>query len=146
MYPWDERPVFSQKRNYRKNLWNGEREPRIQIYADVWQSADGNESGDYFCMYESEKALQETLYTEYYAACFENWKDRFAEIYNRYNKEMGPVKNSTIVDHEFIDDDVTVTTYDNNYQVYVNFGYVDYRDDSGLYIPAREYKVMKVED
>ena len=112
----------------------------------ILESAESG-AGLYFSfMYESEKALQETLYTEYYAACFENWKDRFAEIYNRYNKEMGPVKNSTIVDHEFIDDDVTVTTYDNNYQVYVNFGYVDYRDDSGLYIPAREYKVMKVED
>ena len=96
-------------------------------------------------MGESEKALQETLYTEYYAACFDTWKDKFENIYKRYNKEMGPVKNSTIVDHEFLDDDVTVTTYDNNYKVYVNFGYVDYTDD-GLYIPAREYKVMKVED
>lgn len=97
-------------------------------------------------MQESEKALQETNYTEYYSSCFDTWKERFGNIYNKYNKELGPIVNNTIVGHDFLSDDVTITTYDNNYQVYVNFGYVDFTTDSGITIPAREYKVMKVED
>ena len=112
----------------------------------ILESAESG-AGLYFSfMEESEKALQETLYTEYYAACFDTWKDKFEKIYKRYDSELGPVKNSVIIDHEFLEDDVTVTTYDNNYQVFVNFGYVDYTDDDGLYIPARDYKVLKVED
>ena len=112
----------------------------------ILESAESG-AGLYFSfMGESEKALQETLYTEYYAACFDTWKDKFEKIYKRYDSELGPVKNSKIIDHDFLEDDVTVTTYDNNYQVYVNFGYVDYTDDDGLYIPARDYKVLKVED
>ena len=112
----------------------------------ILESAESG-AGLYFSfMEESEKALQETLYTEYYAACFDTWKDKFEKIYKRYDSELGPVKNSVIIDHDFLEDDVTVTTYDNNYQVFVNFGYVDYTDDDGLYIPARDYKVLKVED
>ena len=104
-------------------------------------------AGLYFVfMKESERKLQETNYTEYYAACFDSWKEKLDDIYTRYNKELGPVRNSLIVDHDFVNDDVTVTTYDNGYKVYVNFGYVDCRTDSGLLIPAREYKVQKVED
>ena len=104
-------------------------------------------AGLYFVfMNEKEKALQETNYTEYYAACFDTWKDKLNEIYKKYDKELGAVKNSLIVDHEFITDDVTVTTYDNGYKVYVNFGYVDCNVNSELKIPARQYKVQKVED
>ncbi len=59
MYPWDERPVFSQKRNDRENLWNSQGEPRIQIYTYVWQGADGDESGAYLCVYEFKKACED---------------------------------------------------------------------------------------
>ncbi|MCR5766358.1 MAG: hypothetical protein K6G09_10345 [Treponema sp.] len=104
-------------------------------------------AGLYFVfMNEKEKALQETSYTEYYAACFDTWKDKLNDIYKRYDKELGVIKNSLIVDHAFISDDVTVTTYDNGYKVYVNFGYVDCNVVPGLKIPARQYKVQKVED
>lgn len=109
----------------------------------ILESAESG-AGLYFVfMNESEKALQETNYSEYYAACFDSWKDKLDDIYTRYNKEIGPVMNSLIVGHEFITDDVTVTSYDNGYNVYVNFGYVDYTTDTGVRIPAREYKVQK---
>jgi len=101
-------------------------------------------AGLYFVfMNKSEKALQETNYSEYYAACFETWKPKLEDIYNEYNSKMGCVKNACISNHEFLNDSVTVTTFDNNAKVYVNFGYVDYVTDSGMKIPARDYKVQQ---
>jgi arabinogalactan endo-1,4-beta-galactosidase len=96
-------------------------------------------------MKESEKALQESYYTEYYAAGFDSWKDKFNDIYSRYDREIGKVRNSCISGFEYLDDKVTLTTFDNGYQVLVNFGYVDYTSDSGVTVPAREYKVIQEE-
>jgi len=101
-------------------------------------------AGLYFVfMNESEKVLQETNYTEYFAACFDTWKPKLEDIYKNYNKEIGCVKNACISNHEYLSDVVTVTTFDNNAKVYVNFGYVDFVTDSGMVIPAREYKVQQ---
>jgi len=94
-------------------------------------------------MHDSEKKLQETSYTEYYAACFASWKDQINDIYSRYNKEIGVVSNSCISNHEYLTEKVTKTSFDNGYDIYVNFGYVDYVAADGTKIPARDYKVLK---
>ena len=54
--------------------------------------------------------------------------------------------NSLIKDHFYVADNVTKTTYENGYVVYVNFSYKSYITPSGKFIPEREYRVMKVED
>jgi len=90
--------------------------------------------------------LQETFYTEFYSSSFDTWKDKFAEIYNEYNSKMAPVMNSPIVGHEYVGENVTKTTFENGYVVYVNFSYASYVTPSGKFIPEREYRVMKVED
>ena len=93
-------------------------------------------------MKESEKILQETYYTEYYSACFDDWKDRFVSMYKEYDNKMMPVMNSTISNHEYLNNQVSCTSYDNGYKVFVNFGYVDYTTESGVRVPARDYIVM----
>ena len=100
----------------------------------------------YTFMEASAMKLQETYYTEYYSSCFDTWKEDFQESYERYNKELSVVANSLIVDHEYVSDQVTKTTFDNDYVVYVNFGYTSYRTPSGKVIPDRDYKILKVED
>lgn len=112
----------------------------------ILESAESGAGLFFSFMNDSERRLQETSFTEYYSACFDEWKDRLVSIYDRYNKEVGPVKNSLICDHEYLDEKVTVTTFDNNYQIFVNFGYIDYVTESGTVIPAREYVVQKVEE
>ncbi len=108
----------------------------------ILESAESG-AGLYFVfMGESEKAIQETDFTEYYSASFDSWKDRLPAVYNEYNKNMNKVSNSLIANHEYLTDSVTVTTYENGYKVYVNFGYIDYSDGSVI-IPARQYKVLK---
>jgi len=109
----------------------------------ILESAEAGAALYYVFMNDSERSLQETNYTEYYAACFDSWKDRLYNTYEEYNKEIGAVRNSTISDHSYLNETVTVTTFDNGTKIYVNFGYVDYTTDSGVVVAAREYKVVK---
>lgn len=90
--------------------------------------------------------LQDTNYTEYYSSCFDSWKDEFEESYKHYNEELAVVANSLIVDHEYVSDQVSKTTFDNGYEVYVNFGYSSYWTKSGKHVPERDFRVLAVED
>ena len=90
--------------------------------------------------------LAETYYSEYYSCCFDEWKQKFAELYNDYNSKMAVVMNSPISGHEYLDNFVTKTSFENGYEVYVNFGYEDFTTCSGKIISGRTYNVMKVED
>ena len=90
--------------------------------------------------------IQETFYSEYYASCFDDWKDKFVDVYTEYNSKLAPVINSPISGHEYVAENVTKTTFENGYEVYVNFGYANYTSPSGKFIPERSYRIMKVED
>ena len=90
--------------------------------------------------------LHETNYTEYYSSNFDAWKAQFKETYKKYNEEISKVTNSLIVNHEYVDEQVTKTTFDNGYAVYVNFGYQSYITSSGEYVPERDYRLVKAED
>ena len=48
----DERTVFTPQGNNRTNLWNSQRESWIQIYPDVWQSANEDEGRADLCVHE----------------------------------------------------------------------------------------------
>ena len=109
----------------------------------ILESAENGAALYYVFMNAKEDALQESRYTEYFAANFDSWKDRFNEICTEYNKNMKPVMNSLISNHEYLSEQVTQTTYDNGYKVIVNFGYVDFTAPNGSVIPARSYKVLK---
>ena len=112
----------------------------------ILESAETAAGLYYTFMEASAMKLQETYYTEYYSSHYDSWKDQFQDSYDRYNKELGVVSNSLIVDHEYVADQVAKTTFDNGYVVYVNFGYKSYRTPSGKNIPERDYRVLKVED
>lgn len=112
----------------------------------ILESAETAAGLYYSFMEASPKKLQETTYTEYYSSCFEDWKANLEDSYTRYNKEMAKVANALIVDHEYVTDQVTKTTFDNGYVVYVNFGYKSFTTPSGKFVPDRDYRIMKVED
>lgn len=101
-------------------------------------------AGLYFTFMKApEISIQETPFSEYYAANFDDWKDNLISVYTKYNKEMGKVLNSKIKDFEHIQKDVTKTTFENGYVTYVNFSYAEYTTPSGVTIPARDYTVVK---
>ena len=66
--------------------------------------------------------------------------------YSEYNKEISEVYNSQIDNHNYITEQVTQTKFENGYSVFVNFGYTDFVTASGIKVPARAYKVLKVEE
>ncbi|MBR5032926.1 MAG: hypothetical protein IKX70_04600 [Treponema sp.] len=112
----------------------------------ILESAETAAGLYYSFMQASPKKLQETNYTEYFSSNFDTWKENFEASYNRYNKELAVVANSLIIDHEYVSEQVTKTTFDNGYVVYVNFGYSNYWTDSGKFVPERDYRVFAVED
>ncbi|MCQ2519316.1 MAG: DUF5696 domain-containing protein [Lachnospiraceae bacterium] len=93
-------------------------------------------------MKESPFTLQKTLYTEYYASDYSAWGGKIKEIYDRYNSELGHTFNQVIVNHENLNENVSVTEYEDGTKVYVNYGFIDTTVD-GVTVTARDYKVVK---
>jgi hypothetical protein len=95
-------------------------------------------------MKESPFTLQDTLYTHYYGCDYDAWKNNMAEIYKRYESELGHIFNQNMTNHEFVDDEhlVSCTTYADGTKVYVNFGFNAY-NAGGVSVPARDYKVKR---
>ena len=118
----------------------------FDINQALLQSAESGAALCFSFMNSSETELHDTAYTEYYSAAFAPWKTKFKDVYEEYNKNISKVYNSLISNHEYLTEKVTQTTYDNGYSVFVNYGYTDFVSDSGVTIPARQYKVLKVEE
>ena len=94
-------------------------------------------------MDESAFTLQNTLYTQYFGAEYDEWKEQIIEIYTRYNEELGHVFNQKMVNHEYLEDTLTCTTYADGTKVYVNFAYKEVVIGDGLTVPARDYVVIR---
>ena len=107
----------------------------------ILEAAESGSALFFTFMNASEKKLQDTFYTEYYASNFDNWEERLEEVYSEYNSKLGNVVSSRIDDHKYLSNAVTCTTFENGYKVYVNFGYTDFTTEGGLLIPSRDYKV-----
>lgn len=112
----------------------------------ILESAESGAGLMYSFMQAPASKLHETNYTEYYSSNFDSWKNQFKETYDKYNEEMSVIANSLITDHEYVSEQVTKTTFDNGYVVYVNFGYQSFITPSGKYVPDREYRLVKEED
>ncbi|MCR5656558.1 MAG: hypothetical protein K6G06_03750 [Butyrivibrio sp.] len=101
-------------------------------------------AGLYFTfMKESSFATQKTLYTEYYGATYDAWKDKMLDIYTRYNEELGHTFNQEMTDHENLSEDLSRTQYADGTNVYVNYGYSDAQTPDGKTVPARDYLVVR---
>lgn len=123
--------------------YTGEALNLTQDYKDELLMSAEYGAGLYFTvMKESSFALQKTLYSEYFGASFDAWKDRMVEIYNRFNKELGHTYNQKMVDHEYIGNDVVCTTYEDGTKVYVNYTFEDFAVN-GIKVPARDYMVVR---
>lgn len=93
-------------------------------------------------MKASSFVTQKTLYSEYYGANYDSWRDRAVEMYTRYNNELGSVFAQEMTGYDNLTDRVSVTEYADGTKVYVNRGYDAYMSDDGE-VAARDYLVVK---
>ncbi|MGN0507193.1 MAG: DUF5696 domain-containing protein [Lachnospiraceae bacterium] len=110
---------------------------------ELLKSAEYGAGLSFTIMQESSFTLQNTLYTEYFGAEYASCNKRMYEIYNRYNRELGHVFHQEMVNHEFLADELTCTTYEDGTKVYVNYGYNDATAADGTMVPARDYTVTR---
>lgn len=108
----------------------------------ILQSAETGAGLSFTFMKESSFTLQESNYTYFYASDFDLWKTDAAQIYKRYNNELGHIFNQYITDHEVLAEGLYVTTYEDGTKVYVNYNEVD-KVLGDVSIPARDYKVIR---
>ena len=86
--------------------------------------------------------LQDSAYSCYTAGSYDRWKDDALPMILRYQKEMSGLNNQRITEHEFITNDVHVTTYEDGTRVYVNYGSQEY-SKGAVKVPARDYLVER---
>ncbi|MBQ0001892.1 MAG: hypothetical protein KBT01_10240 [Clostridiales bacterium] len=94
-------------------------------------------------MDETAFSLQNTLYTEYFGAEYDSWRDKILSTYNRYNEELGHTFSQKMVGHEKLNSDFTATTYEDGTVVYVNYSYDIQTTPEGQKVSPRDYLVVK---
>ena len=86
--------------------------------------------------------LQDTDETKYFGANFDSWEEDIVKLYERFSTDFAGLYNQTIEDHEYVDDNITKTTYADGTEVYVNYRTADYTAD-GITIPAQDWVVVR---
>lgn len=110
---------------------------------ELLRSAEYGAGLSFTLMKESAFTLQNTLYTQYFGAEYDSWKEKMLEIYTRYNTELGHIFNQRMTNHEYVATGVTVTTYEDGTKVYVNYTYDDVTAKDGTLVAARDYAVVQ---
>ena len=110
---------------------------------EVLYSAEYGAGLCFTLMDETSFATQKTLYTEYYGANYDGWKNRLLAISERYNRELGHTFNQEMTGHENLTEDLSVTEYADGTKVYVNYGYSDAQTPDGVTVPARDYLTVR---
>ena len=86
--------------------------------------------------------LQDSAYSCYTAGSYDRWKDEATPMILRYQREMSGLNSQRIEGHEFLTNEVHVTTYEDGTKVYVNYGGTEYKKGP-VKIPARDYLVER---
>ncbi len=109
---------------------------------ELLTSAEYGAGLSFTLMKESCFTLQNTEYSRYFGADYSGWQEKLTQIYTRYNEELGHIFRQRMVDHEYLQEKLSCTTYEDGTRVYVNYSYKDQTVD-GKVIPARDYAVVR---
>ncbi len=106
------------------------------------ESAEYGAGLNYTFMKADTLILQDSAYSCYTSGSYDRWKDEVIPVIHRYQTEMAGLNSQRITGHEFITNDLHVTTYEDGTRVYVNYGNTEYKEGN-LKVPAREYLVER---
>lgn len=90
--------------------------------------------------YQSSSEIKDTGLNRFYSTNYDNWRDDAIGIYSAVNDALGAVSNACIINHEILENDVRVITYDNGVKIYINKGTSDQKVD-GVEVPAKSYRI-----
>lgn len=93
-------------------------------------------------MMEDVATLQETEYTHFFGANYSMWAEVANEVYQKFDAELSHVYNQYIVDHQILEDGLTMTVYEDGTKAIVNYNYTDCTYE-GQTVGARDYIVVK---
>ncbi len=100
-------------------------------------------AGLYFCvMKEDTRILKESDYSYLTSASYDRWKNEIMLMAKRYQKDMAGLNTKSITGHEYLNEFVAVTTYEDGTKVYVNYGDEDYTVKN-LTVHSRDYAVER---
>lgn len=101
------------------------------------------EMGFYPSFYVTKKDSSYLIYTnssDVYSSQYDIYKDEIISYSNEISEVNKYTKDSYIINHERLDNGVTIVTYDNGVKIYVNYSQQEEIAD-GETIPAMSYKV-----
>lgn len=90
--------------------------------------------------YQSSSEIKDTGLNRFYSTNYDNWRDDAIGIYSAVNDALGAVSNACIINHEILENDVRVITYDNGVKIYINKGTSNQKVD-GVEVPAKSYRI-----
>jgi len=93
-------------------------------------------------MAENTRVLQDSTYSCYTSSGYDYWKAQALEMIRRYQDDMKGLNRQRITGHERLDEEVTLTEYEDGTKVYVNYGSRDYSSGT-VTVPARDYRVER---
>jgi len=93
-------------------------------------------------MAEEPLVLHDTTYSDYFGASYPLWAQQAKEIITDYQRTLGNIFHLRITGFEQVNDQVTITTYEDGSRVAVNFGQEDLAVDEQT-VPARSYILLE---
>lgn len=96
----------------------------------------------YLLSFDNTSALKGTQYTEYFSVDYDILKVEIVDSYNYIEKVFSKTNGSAVTGHRILADGITVTTYGNSTEVYVNMSEKDYMAD-GITVKAMDYLVKE---
>jgi len=101
-------------------------------------------AGLYFkwMMHSDRSVLVDTEYSDFYSISYHDWKEEAISLYTRYNQSLNDISNQRIINHEKLDVDIYMTTYENGTSVIVNYSNNSF-EFQGKVIPANDWNVVE---
>lgn len=96
----------------------------------------------YRWMYADDIEMYDNYYEDMYALNYTSWLDNALESYKRYNEELGHVSQLRMTKHSRINEELSLTEYEDGTRVYVNYGKTEANVD-GVSVPANDYFVVR---
>lgn len=126
-------PVYGPPLNFSSNL-----------QSDLLRHADYGVYPSYFLSQELTAQILNTPSNWIYTSSYGQWGDEIETTYQWLNHLLGPVEGAHIVARETLIAGVVATTYDNGYQIIVNYNHATFSEGT-LSVSGRDAIVREVE-